>query len=262
MMPSSATALSTLTDFNSKRQSAQDIYNTANTQYDVGGGTQRVSSLRGQVGNLQSSLEAVDPSVTGRTTGNFTTEAQRSALVGREQQPILGNLTKTQSNLGTEEQNLNTSQGLASQLASAMISQDQTKYQSLLDQYNAATAAEQAAEQKRQWQATFDAQQAATAAAAKAGGAGGYNVGNQLPAAKPAAKTNSGAQGTAQQAYNALRDLLSTKNKGTIQATIQAIQKSANNGNAYDKQKLAYIQNELAGQFQPYLVSNNSSLRF
>lgn len=184
MMPSSAQALSTLSDFNSKRQSAQDIYNTANTQYDVTGGQQRASSLKGLVGNLQSSLDAVDPSVTGRTTGNFTTEGQRSALVNREQQPILGNLSKTQSNLGTEESNLSTSQGLASQLASAMISQDQTKYQSLLDQYNAAVAAEAAAEQKRQYEADMAEKQreyneslAASNAAAKAGGAGGYSLG-------------------------------------------------------------------------------------
>lgn len=190
MMPSSAAALSTLSDFNSKRQSAQDIYKGANDQYDVGGGVQRVSSLKGLVGNLQSSLEAVDPSVTGRTTGNFTTEGQRSALVNREQQPILGNLSKTQANLGTEQSNLSTSQGLAAQMASAMIAQDQTKYQSLLDQYNAATAAEQAAEQKRQWQAQFDAQQAAAAEAlrqSKASGAGSYNLG--AGAAKAAAPT-------------------------------------------------------------------------
>jgi hypothetical protein len=271
MMPSSAAALSTLSDFNSKRQSAQDIYSTANTQYDVGGGVQRVSALKGQVGNLQSSLDAVDPSVTGRTTGNFTTEGQRSALVGREQQPILGNLSKTQTNLGNEQGNLSTSQGLASQLASAMINQDQTKYQSLLDQYNAAVASEQAAEQKRQWEAQqaeakrqFDEQQAAAARAAGASGAGGYSLGGggTLPAAPAAAKGNTGAQGTQQQAYNALKELLGTKNKSTILNTIAAIQKSASYGNAYDKQKLAYIQNELAGQFQPYLVSNNSSLRF
>ncbi len=269
MLPSAVDANTALQNFNSTRKSAKDIYNEANTQYDVGGGVQRVSALKGQVGNLQSSLDAVDPSVTGRTTGTFTTEGQRSALVGREQQPIASNLNKTQTNLGNEQSNLTTSQGLASQLASAMIAGDQTKYQSLLDQYNAATAAEQAAEAKRQWQAQqdeakreFDAQQAAAAKAASASGAGGYSLGGSAPTAAPTAPTNTGASGTSQQAYNALRDLLNTKNKSTIINTINAIQKSASYGNAYDKQKLAYIQNELSGAFQPYLVTNNSQLRF
>lgn len=198
MLPSSATAYSALQDFNSKRQSAQDIYSSANTQYDVGGGQQRVSALNGQVGNLQSSLDAVDPSVTGRTSGTFTTEAQRSALVGREQAPIATNLSRTQSNLGTQQQNLSTSQGLASQLASAMIGQDQTKYQGLLDQYNAAKAAEAAAEAQREWEAQqaeasrqFNVGEAnklaMSKAASGAGGAGSYNLGGGLGASASSA---------------------------------------------------------------------------
>lgn len=269
--PSSAAALQSLTDYNSTRKSAKDITTEAQGQYDIPGYNTRLSSLRGLVGNLQSSVNAVDPSVTGRTSGSFVTEGQRAALVNKEQAPILGSLAKEQGALGQEEQGYQNASGLATQLATAMISGDQTKYQSLLDQYNASVASEQAAEQKRQYESNmaeqkrqFDLQQAAAAKASGSGGAGGYNLASLASAlgANKGAKGNTGAQGTPQQAYNTLKDLLATKNKTTILNTIAAIQKSAGYGNAYDKQKLSYIQNELARQFQPYIVSNNSQLSF
>lgn len=152
--------------------------NNANTQYGVGESQTRLSALKGLVGNLQSSVEAVDPSVTGRTTGTFTTEGQRQALVSKEQAPILGNLSKQQGALTSEQGDLTQKQTLASQMASALISDDRQKYQRLLDQYNASSAEDAAAEQKRQVEAAaaestrqFNAQLAASSAAKSAGSA-------------------------------------------------------------------------------------------
>ena len=101
MPPSSATAYNSLTAF--KPRESKDVMGEAEQKYDIAGRSKRLSSLRGLVGNLQSSVEAVDPSVTGRTSGNFTTEAQRLALVNREQAPILGSLAKEQQALGVEQ---------------------------------------------------------------------------------------------------------------------------------------------------------------
>jgi len=185
MPPSSAAAYQSLTAF--KPRTSTDVQGEADAKYDVAGSQTRLSSLRGLVGNLQSSVEAVDPSVTGRTSGTFTTEGQRQALVSKERAPILGDLSKQQGYASEAQQTLNTSQNLASQMASALLSDDKQTYQRLLDQYNAATAAEQAAEAKRQWEAAqaeqkrqFDAQVAESRRASGSGGAGGYDVSSLL----------------------------------------------------------------------------------
>jgi hypothetical protein len=132
---------------------------TATTQaeqkYGVGESRTRLSALKGIVDNLTSSVEAVDPSVTGRTSGTFTTEGQRQALVSKEKAPILTNLSKQQTAYGTEQGNLNTAQSLASQMASAVLSDDKAKYNRLLDQYNAAAAQDTATENKRQYETTL-----------------------------------------------------------------------------------------------------------
>ena len=151
MPPSSATAYNTLTAF--KPRSTTDLMQSASDKYGVGAATDRVSNMRGLVSNLSSAVEAVDPSVTGRTSGTFTTEGQRQALVSRERAPILTDLGKQQTALGNEQSNLSNSQTLATQMASALLSEDNTTYQRLLDQYNSAVATEKAAEEKRQWEA-------------------------------------------------------------------------------------------------------------
>jgi len=177
MPPSSAAAYQSLTAF--KPRSSTDVMAESNKQYDVEGSQGRLSALKGLVGNLQSSVEAVDPSVTGRTSGTFTTEGQRQALVSKERAPILSDLSKQQGAFSNEQQNLNTSQSLAAQMASALLSDDQKTYQRLLDQYNAATAAEQAAQQKLQWEQQqaeskrqFDAQLQVSKANAGGGSSG------------------------------------------------------------------------------------------
>jgi hypothetical protein len=155
----------------------------ADAKYGVGDSQTRLSALKGIVGNLQSQVEAVDPSVTGRTSGTFTTEGQRQALVAKESAPILGNLGKQQSALTSEQQDLTSKQGLASAMASALLSDDKARYQRLLDQYNAATAEDSAVEQKRQFEVT------------KAEQARQFNV-QAAQSAKNAAKSATGSSST------------------------------------------------------------------
>ncbi len=235
MPPSSQQAYQSVQDFSKNRRSTQDIQNEAESKYNVSGISSRLSGLRTMVGNLENSLENVDPSVRSRTSGGFATEGQNQALINREQQPILGNLAKQQRAYGDTQQGFSMSSALAGDLARNIRSDDETAYQRLLDQYNAATAQEQAAEAKRQ----FDVQQKAAAksvspnyigdALAALGGGGGQQ------------SADPGADPSQQKAYNDVKNLLS-KDQARIQREYEAIKRSAGYGNAYDRVKLQLIE--------------------
>lgn len=254
MPPSSQAALSSLTDFSNTRKSAQDITTQAQQQYGVPDSSARLSTIRGLVGNLQSSVNAVDPSVTGRTSGSFVTEGQRQALVNKERTPILGQLGEENTALGNEQQNFNTSSSLASQLASSVLSQDQTKYQGLLDQYNAAVASEKAAEDKRQFEATLAEQKRQadlTAKSAASGGAGSYNLAGLLGGGATASSpsTTPNVSPVEQEAYN---DVAGRRGQTPeqIKSDFNATRVSANYGNQKDKLKLTYYYELFPQYFQ------------
>lgn len=243
MYPSSAQALTDLTGFSKTRQSAQDITSSAQSKYDIPGYTTRLSRLRGLVGNLSSSIEAVDPSVTGRTAGSFVTEGQRQALVSRERAPILGDLSKQQGALGQEEQSYGVASALSSELAKSMIEGDNTKYQGLLDRYNASTAYEKAQEEKRQFAAQMKLErekmisqerQARTAA-----GAGGYSLGGALGGGDTSAPSKPGLTVNDQLVYNQAKRLSSNYGSQPWQLKeFSALLKSAGYGNMRDRRVL------------------------
>jgi hypothetical protein len=261
MPPSSATAYQALSGY--KAPDASSVLTQADNQAGVGAAQSRVSDLQGSVKNLQSSLDAVDPSVTGRTTGTFTTDAQRGALVNKEAAPIQQSLTAANGNLGTATGQLQTSQGNANTMATAILGQNKDQYQQLLDQYNAASASEKQAESVRQFNETLAQQKlqaAQSAAAAKAtndtalASLNAQNAQNTQVTQDTNSKAAAGqAAATAnakvltgnkspQDAYNAIKSLLLTNNQGLIESTIAAINKSASYGNTYDKAKLEAIQ--------------------
>lgn len=254
MSPTTASAQSALSSYNAP--SAQDVLSQANNQYGVGADQTRVSDLRGAVANLNSSLEAVDPSVTGRTSGTFTTEAQRSALVNKEQAPIQQNLSDRGTDLSNASSDLNQATGNAGTLAGAIMSQNQQQYQKLLDQYNAATAQDTQAEQTREFNASLAEKTAADKASAAAANINPASyLGTQTPST-PDKYASVDKQGAA----NAITGLLKTNNTTTIANTLKAINASAKNGNLYDQYK-----QELLQQYQqssPYatLLQNATNL--
>jgi len=63
----------------------------------------RLQGLRSAIGNTEQLIAGVDPSVTGRTSGSFTTEAQRQRLVAQERAP-LGEQLQTQQRVTSDEQ--------------------------------------------------------------------------------------------------------------------------------------------------------------
>lgn len=174
MPPSSAQAYQTLQDFNSKRTSNADLLTQAENKYGVNDLSARANNLRTLVGNLQTSIDQVDPSVTGRTSGSLVTEAQRSALVNRERAPLVSDFNKTSGNYGNAQSDLATARSQARDWGTSLITEQDAKYKSLMDAYQIALNAEQEAEKKRQ----FDASLAESTAARKAAsGAGGYDLG-------------------------------------------------------------------------------------
>jgi len=147
-LPTSASALAELQAYSKTRQSPTDILNSAMAQYGIPEIRTGVSDLRRTLADTQSSLRGVESSVTGRTSGSMVTEAQRGALVNKEQQPIAQRLQDVSSSLGTQTADLQSAQELASVLASTNVQAGDTRYNSLKDVYSATTAAE--AERQRQ----------------------------------------------------------------------------------------------------------------
>lgn len=153
-LPSTTDAYNALQSFNSTRPGATDYIDKANTQYNIPQDQQQVSGLQGAVNNLTQSLRGVAPSVQGRTAGTFTTAGQQSALINKEQAPIATSLTDTGTQLGQAQNTQGHDEQLASQIVQALLSQDNTKYQSLLDTYNSAQSAAQQAEAVKEFQAS------------------------------------------------------------------------------------------------------------
>lgn len=191
-MPPVQDAYNALQSFNSARPQATDYINQANDKYNVKGQQQAVGNLQSLVNNLQSSAAAVAPSVTGRTSGTFTTEGQRQALVAKEQQPILGSLNQQQTALGNAYNQQSDAETMANQMASTLMNQDQQKYQTLMDQYNASNAADQftkqqqsaaaaLAEQQRQYNATLAENQRQFNLTPRGGSGGNIVLGGSAP---------------------------------------------------------------------------------
>lgn len=140
-MQDSATAKAALDSFTPT--SSADLLTQAQSKYGVQDLQSRVQALRGLTSNLTNSIAAVDPSVTGRTSGTLTTEAQRSAIVNRERQPLIGDLNTENSALSGAQGDLNTNESMADQLAQS-LAQDQTnKYNKLKDTYDTSYQREQ-----------------------------------------------------------------------------------------------------------------------
>lgn len=274
-MESSRDAYNSLKAF--KSRDLNSTMSEAETRYGVGAQRDRVTNLRGLVGNLQSAVEAVDPSVTGRTTGTFTTEGQRQALVNRERTPILGDLAKQQVALGQGEQGLNESLNQASNYANVLFNQDRDQYQRLLDRYNSTLAAEAEAERVRQFneqQALAREQMAAQERANKA--AQGAGAGSYLSALLNGPKTLSTATVKKAAAVSpqiqTLFNQMFYRGDGTawddrsLISDYQATLKSAQYGNARDKQKIElYHRNrpDLFGKSIPIAaVGNGGALSF
>lgn len=137
----------------------------AQQKYGVDALQKKVADYRGLTSNLTSAIAAVDPSVTGRTAGTLTTEGQRSALVNRERAPVIGQLGTAQTGLGQAADDFKTTDSKARNEADAVVNDNKTKHDRLVETYTLANAREEAARQaatqaesQRQAQANADRQ--------------------------------------------------------------------------------------------------------
>lgn len=239
-LPSSTDAYNALQAFNSSRPTATDYISKANSQYNIPQDQQEVTGLQGTLNNLTSSLQAVAPSVVGRTSGTFTTAGQQSALINKEQAPIATNIGNTGTTLTTAQGTQSHDEQLAGQMVQALLGQDATKYQGLMDTYTAASGAEQAAEAKREHDA--DLAEKAREADLSANSSGGSSDIAAIIAAMNAGNKTGGTalDPTEQYAVNNVNDIIK-KTGGDANALISdyaATAVSANKGNAADKAKL------------------------
>lgn len=142
-LPSAADAATALSSF--QQPDSGTLLTQAQSKYGIPDLQRRVSDLRGLTSNLTGAIAAVDPSVTGRTAGTFTTEGQRSALVNRERQPVIGQLDTANKSLGLATADQDTAMGNAKDEANATKEDNQRKYNQLLQTYNISAAREAAA---------------------------------------------------------------------------------------------------------------------
>lgn len=196
-LPSASDALSALNGY--QAPSSADVLSQAENKYGVNDLQQKVSALNSLTGNLTNAIAAVDPSVTGRTAGTLTTEGQRSALVDRERQPVIGQLGTANQALGNQKDLLSSADTNARNSANMTIADNQAKYQKLKDTYDAANAREQAAQQLAMQQAQQAEQvrqynqsrQDALAASRSGGGGSGGGGSSSSKAASPGSQQRS-----------------------------------------------------------------------
>lgn len=157
-LPSAQDAANQLAGF--QAPDSGTLLSQAQSKYGIPDLQKKVSDLRGLTGNLTNAIAAVDPSVTGRTAGTFTTEAQRGALVNRERAPIVQQLGTTNDSLNLANSDFNTASGNAKDEASAQAADNSRKYDQLLQTYNIASAREAASAQAKAQQEASAREQA------------------------------------------------------------------------------------------------------
>lgn len=169
-MPDSATLASQLSAYNANPVTSTSALNDALGQFGVPEIRNTVSGLRTTVANTTNALNAVDPSVTGRTQGSLVTEAQREAQVNNERAPIAQNLTDENNSLNTNQQALTDALGQATTQANNEVSDYQSGQKVLQDEYNTEYQKEQdaaaAAEQQREFNTTNSTKLATSGSAA------------------------------------------------------------------------------------------------
>lgn len=155
-MASSAQIAGQLATYDKNRKSSADIMSEALKEYGVPEIRSNVANLRTTIANTENALNAVDPSVTGRTSRSLVTEAQRSRIVNNERAPIAEQLSGQGRALSTESANLTEQQRAAETLAQGRINDYTTGRTALQSQYNDALARENEARRRAEADRAFN----------------------------------------------------------------------------------------------------------
>jgi acetyl/propionyl-CoA carboxylase alpha subunit len=160
----SAALAAKLASYDATPVTSASALNEALGQFGVPEIRNTVSGLRTTVANTTNSLNAVDPSVTGRTQGSLVTEAQRQRQVSNERAPIADQLTSQTGALTEQQQALKDALDQATTTASGKVNDYNQGRSALQGEYDiaykreqdtaaASRAAAQDAESKRQFDA-------------------------------------------------------------------------------------------------------------
>lgn len=187
MQPStSQDAFSQLTAFQKSRRNPNDILQESQTRLGLPSAEQRKVGLRGAISNTENLLKGVDPSVTGRTAGTFTSEAQRNRLVQLERAPLADQFTEQSRALEGETANvadLNARALTEAQLASSTQDKQESDLKGI---YDILLAREQQAEEKRRYEEEQRIAREAQAAALRASQQQGDYLSNLFKTNNPA----------------------------------------------------------------------------
>lgn len=248
MQPTSAQALTQLTDYRAKRRNPFDILAEQKNKLGVDSVTGRVNNLRTGIINTENLLEGVDDSVTGRTSGTLTTEGARSRIVNLERQPIAKTLQTQTQGLTAAEQNLRdlTEQATSGAQLAYQGESDQENF--LQNLYNTVFQQEAAAEEKRRYEqdrldklAEADRQRKAQASFYSGMGGGGGTTADTTDPLR-------------QIAYDDVRTRVGRDNDAALKSDYNATAVSAQYGNPKDKFKLEIykqLRPDLFGSYTP-----------
>lgn len=232
-------ALAQLQGNQAQTQNPNDILASQRQQLGVQGAEDTVTGLRGAINKTTQLLKSVAPSVMGRTAGSLVTNAQAGKQIQNEQAPISQTLTDQGTQYDEANQSADKLEGQAEQAANGIYQGQQDKqsylqniYKSLYQREQSVQAAQQAEadrqEQIRQFNATLNQQKSQADRAFDLGNGG-------KPANDPYAAVDK------QSATNAVVGFLKSNSPANVKASIDAITRSANNGNVRDKYKLELI---------------------
>lgn len=177
----SATIARNLADYDSKRVTSTDALNEALGTYGVPELRKSVKDWRTTITNTKNALNAVDPSVTGRTSQSLVTEAQRAKMVNNERAPIAEQLTEQNDAYGLANSDLKDAMDQATVQATNKVNDWNTGRANLASLYDTTyrreqdeKAAAERAEAARREQANADREFALKQATS--GGSGGEDV--------------------------------------------------------------------------------------
>lgn len=218
------------------------VLGQAQQQYGVQAAQDNVNRYKALTQNLTGAIAAVDPSVTGRTSGSLVTEGQRGALVDREKAPIISNLGTANEGLSDATTDYNTDNQNAKDSAASTIADATAKYNQLKDTYDisntqeqqkasAAQTAADAAEKAREFNVS-----AAQSGSSSNNPAAGYSV-KQLSSGNLA---YTGPDGSATNLYQ-YAQALNGGNSASPDAVLGTIKQELSQGSTTDKGAAAGI---------------------
>lgn len=255
-------AFNQLSTFQSSRRKPTDILKESQTRLGLPSAEQRKVGLRGAISNTENLLKGVDPSVTGRTAGTFTGEAQRNRLVQLERAPLADQFTEQSRALEGETANVADLNARALTEAQLALSSQDKQENDLRGIYDILIAREQAAEEKRRYeeqQRLAREQEAASRAAASAqssylsdlfGGGGQSGGGTPVAAGDPVREG----------AYLEVQNNVAKWGDADVRSDYAATLKSANYGNARDKLKIEMYKQARPDLFGPGAASQSRPL--